>query len=1216
MAKIDITRQARAPQTASVYIRTSAVTSSITGEYELEFVPITGISGSVNSAEVSGALGPNATLIRSLTASKISGSFTAASSSFSTRLTSAEAELALTLLSGSAQVKSLLPAGTISGSSQLPSGIVSSSTQIVNSLPNNLVSSSNQISTAVSGAFTAPSASFSTRLTTAEAELALTLLSGSAQVKGLLPAGTISSSAQITSLPNEHLKVLQIAGVPVKPLLNSISASILNDGDVLQYSLSEGRFVNRQRILAQSMSFNSSTNALAIEGGGDVDLSSLAGGGGSGGSGLALTASNEGSVLNQNVRSLNFVGSDVTASNSGNAVTVTLRQTPFDGNRVMTNPTLGQLYSDEFNAGTSGSIVDFLNGVFFPNSAPSISSSNFVMNEFEEGNTVVGTITATDAEQSVASGTLTFGTGSYASAIFQIHSGSGQITVQPNKHTTASLNTTNRGDGTLAHPFPVTINDGFVTSSANIFIRITPNTAPVFRTTSAAGSIVTSQTGSVNENTTNGTTVLTFFVSDSESDTITIHPLSQSVANRFAMTTSSVSGGKQIIITTATASFDFESITQHNLFVSASDNHHGNTSGSYLTTLPIRINVTDNAAPTMGSHTFNVHEQSGSNVDNGLGANTNGQTRVGQLTANDAEGDTITFTGLSVTSGSGKDNSNQSNPANDPFQVSSTGEVQLKAGQYLNADVYKQYKYNASYRDNFNNASSSGVITINILPEPVPSLTSNAPFFMIESGVATDTVRVGTDGNSGAVADFNSNTTVSMSVSSSGFFALSSGGNLSLATNVSASAFTSGSTITGAVSASTAYGTVATSSFSVKITKNNPPTPSFSNTSANLNTNGARPSNTLTTISFSDAESDALEHPSFVFTDPSGQLNTNKVGDTYQVRATTNLSASSYQMTASIKDEHGFSVGTTEHTITIAAASTGTLTTNGTFRVRDTATSGDNIVTAADGDPTGTQGDLGVTYSPQYNSQAVAAFTSSNSDVAVASNGNLTLGGDMGGAGRQAGDSFTSNITWQDQFGNVGGPTSITINVVATPNLVYGYGWSGGSSTGEATSIASMGDAGADESAVTSGSFIAHLQSGSLGSTFTPSYVGGTATLHKSSSLTTMSDSNSEGISTLGYFNFASVSQRLCIIFPSASSQGGKPASMYDGVPPDSSATANEYYVYAKDASIPGTIATGIYYFNVSQSINGVTRWGMIFAEGKNTNNSRYFLMPDSASAP
>ena len=389
-----------------------------------------------------------------------------------------------------------------------------------------------------------------------------------------------------------------------------------------------------------------------------------------------------------------------------------------------------------------------------------------------------------------------------------------------------------------------------------------------------------------------------------------------------------------------------------------------------------------------------------------------------------------------------------------------------------------------------------------------------------------------------------------MSVSSSGFFALNGSGNLSLASNVSASGFHSGSTLTGAVRASTAYGTVATSSFSVRITKNNAPTPSFSNTSANLNTNGARPSNTLTTISFSDAESDTLEHPSFVFTDPSGQLNTNKVGNTYQVRATTNLSASAYQMTASIKDEHGFNTGTTKHTITIAQAGSGSLTTNGTFRIQDGAVSGSKIVTNADGDPDGTQGDLGVTYSPNYNSQAVQNFTSSNAAIHVADNGNLSVLTAFGGAGKQAGDTITSTINFQDQFRNFG-TGSITVNVVSTPTLVYGYGWSGGSAANEATAIASMGDAGADETAVTSGSLIAMLQSGSLGSTFTPSYVGGAMTLTKSASLSTMSDSGAAGISQLGYLNFSSLSQRTIIIFASSSAKKGKPRSMYDLVKPD-----------------------------------------------------------------
>ena len=71
--------------------------------------------------------------------------------------------------------------------------------------------------------------------------------------------------------------------------------------------------VNRQRILVQSMSFDDTTNALSLTGG-DVDLSSLAGGGSERQWELyncfCKCITNR-SVLNQNVRSLNFVGSDV-----------------------------------------------------------------------------------------------------------------------------------------------------------------------------------------------------------------------------------------------------------------------------------------------------------------------------------------------------------------------------------------------------------------------------------------------------------------------------------------------------------------------------------------------------------------------------------------------------------------------------------------------------------------------------------------------------------------------------------------------------------------------------------------------------------------------------------------------------------------------------------------------------------------------------------------
>ena len=368
----------------------------------------------------------------------------------------------------------------------------------------------------------------------------------------------------------------------------------------------------------------------------------------------------------------------------------------------------------------------------------------------------------------------------------------------------------------------------------------------------------------------------------------------------------------------------------------------------------------------------------------------------------------------------------------------------------------------------------------------------------------------------------------------------------------------------------------------------------------------------MTTISFSDAESDSLNHDSFTFTDPSGQLNSIKSGETYLIQANNNLSGSTtYDITASIKDEHGFRTNTEEHTFTIAQAGIGTLTGDTTSYIISTAVSGTALQDQT-GQGNGNPSDLNVSYSPNYNSQAVQSFTSSNSAIAVDNNGGLFMNVDVTSG---SGDTYTTTITYRDQYDNIGSG-SVTVNVFAPTALVYAYGWSGGSAANESTAIASMGDQDADGVGITSGSIIAHLQSGSIGSTFTPTYVGGTATLHASASLSTLSDTGTSGVSTLGYLNFSGTSQRLMIVFASASNLGGKPASMYDGVPPDSSQTANEYYVYAKDAAIPGTIGTGVYYFDTESETEGYSRWGVIFAEGKNTNNSRYYLMPDSASAP
>ena len=746
-----------------------------------------------------------------------------------------------------------------------------------------------------------------------------------------------------------------------------------------------------------------------------------------------------------------FVGdSNTTASFGkllGDASDVTGITTTYDGDKVVLNQDLGDLFTNSFNAGTTGSVSEFLDAVFFPNTAPSVSSSQFTINEFEVSGSSVGTITATDAES--ANQTLTFVTQSgYTDNLFAIHSGSGAISLKTMSSASFNTDSGNHASGD-SHPFLIGVEDGITTSNATIYIRVTPNTAPIFRTTSVSGTQITANTGSVNENTTSGTTVLTMFVTDTESDTITISPLSQSSADaHFSISTSSVVGGKQILLQTATASFDFDDKSQYKMFVSASDQHFGSTpsSSGFVTSLPIEVNVTQNQAPTMASQTFEINESSGSN-DNffGLGANSNSLTTVGTITTNDNEGDTVTFTGLTLTSGSGGSNGSQSDPSNNPFQVTSAGVIQLKAGQFLNSDIFNKYKYDATYKDNFNAASSSGVITINIANDPAPPLTGNnndtkdgqALFYVIESRTEDADIKIGTNGRTGTQAKFTSDETVKFTFTGSEHIKInSSNGKLNVDTDISGSNFTfnNSSHISGSVTASNAFGTSTSLPFQVKITENTGPVPSFSDTAANINTNGARPSNTISTISFSDAEGNDLRHDTFIFTDPSGQLNAVKSGQTYLIQPNQNLSGSNYQVTASIKDVRGFRTGSASHDITITQSPIGTLSTNGSFFIIESAVSGALIRTNSNGF-SGTQGDLGVTYSPQHNSAAVQGFSvfESTSNVAhqfitSSAAGALSIKANVSQSAFVSGTSMTASVHYTDQFDNVGSG-SITVNV-------------------------------------------------------------------------------------------------------------------------------------------------------------------------------------------
>ena len=1177
-----------------------------------------------------------------------------------------------------------LPSGLISSSVQLPSGLISSSVQ----LPSGLISSS---ITSVNSSSVSELSNYTSQWTLGADGNSHYTFTG----PGLIgaendPTLYLTRGQKYKFINNMGAHPFRIQSTP-----NGSAGSEYNDG-ITNNNVSNGTLTwnvqfDSPRVLYYQCTAHSNM-------GGVIYIDNANTGSSSGGGSTDISALNT------------FTGSAISNNQTSSMSVATASFVSFDGNRVVSNTDLPSgVYNNNF--GTSTSLSDFVEKVFFPNTVPSISTTGFTIGEFVASGSSVGTVSATDAEGQ----SITFRTASsYTADKFRIAS-NGAITL--NTKSTASLNTDNT-PGSGSHPFLVEAVDTFAgVGSKTIYIRVTPNTPPKWRQTSVGGSVVTTFTQSLNENSAAASNKVRVYFTDDESDTITIG--SGSVPSGFTITKAST----YVQLNQTTSSLDYETTPKYELVLTASDEHYvSGDDTEAIAYLPFQIKVVDNISPTVNDQTLGSINENSSN-----GAS------VGTITATDPTSDTIVFSnftlkeanldgGSNITSSLG--GNSLYDPHSNPFQCSSAGVVTRKNGVYLNSDVANRYFYQVTVKDAFNTTSDTGLIRINIADDAASSISDNWDnLYIIESATSGNEIKIGSNGRTGTSALWSSGASQRWEVKSTGnLIGLSattgSSTTLRLASNLSGSAYSSGSTIAVELTASE-HGFETTKQYvnqNIAVVINNAPAPSFSNTSANLNTNGARSGSTITTISFTDTESDSLNHGSFTFTDPSGQLNAYKSGDTYLVQPKNNLSGSAYQMTASIKDTHGFRTGTTKHSVTIASAPIGTLTTNGTFRVIESAESGAHIKINADG-RTGTQGDLGVTYSPQYNSAAVQSFTSSNAAIGVNTNGNLTVAVHISGSSTGSGDTITSTITYRDQFDNIGSgsisvsvvanqaPTAtfsevganMTASVAASTNLTtiaisdtesdtpfsaslggtdagnlklvpqnansssyqlqsvgtisngvtynysasvfdnfdkstsynrsitilnpvaktYVYGWDGGSAASEAAAIASMGDSGGDGVGIEAGSVIAKLQSGSLGTTFSPTYVGGTMQLFGSSSKTTLSDSSATGLSSFGYINFSSGgSKRLVVVFPSASNQGGKPVSMYDGVPPDSTGTANEYYVYAKDASIPGTIGTGVYYFNTENAVEGYTRWGMIFAEGENTNNSRYYLMPDSASAP
>ena len=821
------------------------------------------------------------------------------------------------------------------------------------------------------------------------------VVSGSAQITALgfvsssgdnTPEGTISGSAQITAL-------------------GFISESFSTDGTGI-VSGSVLRTLDGTGVLSGSKTDISSLNTFTSSIQTEVDGLSAA-------TSSYLTELPSGVVSGSSQLTSSY-DTRYALSGSGGGGDVS-----FNGNRIVSQDKLPEFFSASFNPGTSGTITDFLNAVFYPNSAPSITTGNQTIAEYTPSSTTIVTIAGTDPEGQ----TLTFGTASsYTDDLVRVAS-NGVLTLNALAES-SSFNTDLVG-GVHGHTFTATATDTFnSTVEKDITVFVTPNSTPVFRETSTSGNIITSVTSNLNESSTDDTLVKRVYFTDSNGDDITIH--SSSVDNNhFDITKYST----YVDIRQNTGSLDYESQTTYEFSISASDEHYeaGQDSDS-IATLPITVNVVDNATPTVNNQTLSSINENSSN----------GAT-VGTISAADSEGDTITFKnfelhqilldGSNVSSGSYGGTSQLTDPHENPFQMSSSGVVTRKTGVYLNSDLINRYIYRVQVTDAYNTDSAVGLVTINIDDDTPATLSDNwsAGPYIIESSVSNGLVRVNSNGRTGTQADYGSNQSGTWS-SSKPAISINSNGNLSIGLDISGSTTGSGDTLDSVITFTNTFGTTTTDNLSVSVTTNEAPTVSSTSTS-NLNTNQATGSEEILSLSISDTESDSIPNSGLSFEGYNTTYFTPSISTPSMKLLVNNTSvpAGTYSYTASLQDVHGFRTNKESGSFTIAQADDGTLGGDTTSYIIESGQSGDSIRDAS-GFGAGNTSQVSVSYSTSYGSPVVQSFTSSNEAISIDNSGNLTLGLNISGSTTGSGDTITSTITFVDQYGNQDTGT-VTVNV-------------------------------------------------------------------------------------------------------------------------------------------------------------------------------------------
>jgi hypothetical protein len=345
------------------------------------------------------------------------------------------------------------------------------------------------------------------------------------------------------------------------------------------------------------------------------------------------------------------------------------------------------------------------------------------------------------------------------------------------------------------------------------------------------------------------------------------------------------------------------------------------------------------------------------------------------------------------------------------------------------------YSYNVVVGDSTEAERTYSGRSIVINQASVGNLSTNGTFYIIESATS-GVITLSSTGRPGSTAGVsvsyspNYGTQVATNFQSSNplISINSTSGLLSVGSPISGSGNLGGSIISSSISWEDQYGNNGSGSISVNITQNSAPTRSGT-TTTNNNTNQATGSAQIIRLTVTDTEGDTMPNDGLTWVEYNSTYFSASVSTPfmYLYANNTSIPAGTYPYTASFRDIHGFRTSSFSSSVVINQADNGTLDGDINNYIIESALSG-AVLRDSTGFNNGNPSQVSVSYSPNYGSQSVQSFTSSNPAIGISSTGHLTLAVDLSGSVTQSGATINSVIGWTDQYGN-NDSSSITATV-------------------------------------------------------------------------------------------------------------------------------------------------------------------------------------------